>query len=140
MSAVMCMVFLFLGLHLISFCLFSLGVSNLSLHQNVPSLQKGRGSALSILWTSLADVRWSEWEEGESLLPRHRHSDAAQLWSPQTLPQAHQIQLSTSRVRASRHEIEKYLLPIQSFRTDSLFTYTAISSNHIVLIYSGGAV
>lgn len=46
-------------------------------------------------------------------------------------------QLSISRVRASRQKKEKYLLTIQSFGTNSIFTCTAIVSNHIVLIHSG---
>lgn len=45
---------------------------------NVPSLQEGQGSAKSVLWTSLVDVRWSDGEEeGDSFLLVHRHSDAA---------------------------------------------------------------
>lgn len=80
-----------------------------------------------------------EWEGGGRIIPSH-----AQAWMlPSCGPRRHHnrhtsSQLSISRVRASRHIKEKYLLTIQSFRTNSIFTYTAIANNHIVLIHSGG--
>lgn len=123
------------GLHLITFCLFSLGVGHSSLHQM--SLLYRRDGLCKVSPLDFISRCQKDWEGGGGIIPSH-----AQAWwcCPAVVhPDIRAdtpVPSSVSRVRASRHIKEKYLLPIQSFGTDSIFTCTAISSNYIVLIHS----
>lgn len=139
MPAIICMLFLFNSLHLITFCLFSLVVGHSSLYQ-MSLLYRRDEPALQ---SQSSGVHQQMSEELRGRRGNHSFSCTGMVMLPSCSPPRHQnrhtsSQLSVSRVRASRHIKEKYLLPIQSFGTDSIFTCTAIASNYIVLIHSQG--
>lgn len=102
-----------------------------------PSYAGKMGSTKSILWTSLADFGQSERDEGKSFLLYAQTQWCYPAGSPRHDRCTPVPQLGISRVRASRHGNKKDSLPIQSFGTNSIFTYTASSSNHTILIPSG---
>lgn len=138
MSAIICMLHF---VQLLTFNLFlsiQLGYRPFIISPNVPPLQEGW--ALQSLSSGLHQ-QMSDRLRGRR--ENHSFSCTGMVMLPSCSPLRHQSrhtssQLSVSRVRASRHIKEKYLLPIQSFGTDSIFTCTTISSNHIVLIRSQG--
>lgn len=104
-----------------------MSLGNLSLY--LMSLLYEKDGLCGITPLDLISKHQMEWE-GE-------HSFSCIGWGCYTAV-VHPDITAVPRVGAREHTQEKYLITIQSFRAESIFTYTEIPSNHIVLIHSKG--